>query len=68
MAFKDDLAALKAELKAASIPVDRVLAIARVNRSTWTRWGNKHQPRLESWINVRSAADRLIAERRDRAA
>lgn len=71
MAFPDELANLKTSLKAARIPVDDVLAIAGVNRSTWTRWRKLHTPRHDRWMAVRAAADRLLAERArpsDRAA
>lgn len=64
MAFADDLTALKHDLKEARIPVDDVLAIAGVNRSTWTRWGGQHTPRLEVWERVQEAATRLLQERR----
>lgn len=63
MAFADDLAALKRDLKEARIPVDDVLAIAGVNRSSWTRWGNLHIPRTDRWNRVREVAETLIKER-----
>jgi hypothetical protein len=63
MAFSDELAELKRALKEARIPVDDVLAIAGVNRSSWTRWGGNQVPRLDRWNDVRAAADRLLAER-----
>jgi hypothetical protein len=64
MAFADELADLKRDLKEAHIPVDDVLAIAGVNRSTWTRWGGTHTPRLDRWDDVKAAAASLLAERR----
>jgi hypothetical protein len=68
MAFADELASLKQALKNARIPVDDVLAIAGVNRSTWTRWGTHHAPRIDRWDNVKAAARQLLDERRQDAA
>jgi hypothetical protein len=64
MAFKDDLAALKRDLKEARIPVDDVLNVAGVNRSTWTRWHNQQTPRMDVWERVVGAAGKLLLERR----
>lgn len=64
MAFSDELRALKRDLKDAHIPVDEVLAIARVNRSTWTRWASHHTPRLDRWARVCEAAEGLLAQHR----
>lgn len=63
MAFAEDLAALKQELKEARIPVDDVLALAGVNRSSWTRWGTHHTPRFDRWESVKATARRLLDER-----
>lgn len=63
MAFSDELADLKRALKEARIPVDDVLAVAGVNRSSWTRWGGNQVPRLDRWNDVKAAAERLLAER-----
>lgn len=64
MAFTDELDALKRDLKEARIPVDAVLKVAGVNRSTWTRWARIHSPRMDRWDDVKSAAEKLLSERR----
>ena len=69
MAFADDFADLKGRLRAAGVPVEPVLALAGVNRSTWTRWGaQRHSPRVDAWQRVKDAAERLIAEAANEAA
>lgn len=67
MAFADELSELKRDLKAARIPVDDVLSLAGVNRSTWTRWGNQQSPRIDRWASVKDAASKLLTERQDAA-
>jgi len=68
MAFADELAALKRDLKEARIPVAAVLAVAGVNRTTWTRWDGQHSPRIDRWASVQAAAAQLLAERSKAAA
>lgn len=68
MAFEDELAALKHRLRAAQVPVDAVLSVAGVNRSSWTRWhGGKHVPRADAWHKVKDAAERLLTQRDEAA-
>jgi len=66
MAFHDELAALKLDLKEAGIPVDDVLSVARVNRSSWTRWNQGGIPRTDRWAGVTEAAAKLLSERAER--
>jgi hypothetical protein len=68
MAFADELADLKRDLKEARIPVKDVLAIAGVNRTSWTRWSGTHSPRIDRWAAVQAAAEQLLSERARRAA
>lgn len=68
MDFAAELETLKRDLRAARIPVSDVLAIAGVNRTSWTRWSGQHSPRIDRWAAVKAAAEKLLAERANQAA
>lgn len=63
MSLQQDIEALEAELKAAGLKVDAVLAVAKIDRSTWTRWknGSVKGARYDTMARVREAAQSAIS-------
>lgn len=66
MDFAAELRALKENLRVARVPVDDVLALAGINRSSWTRWNQGSIPRTDRWSVVTQAAEKLLSERAER--
>jgi hypothetical protein len=60
MPISSDISDIQDRLRAARIPLSRLLSAAAVDRSTWSRWrADKVSPTLLNWRAVQDAADRL---------
>lgn len=66
MALKDEIAEIEATLRGAGASLERVLAEARVDRSTWTRWKNGAitGARYDNMARVREAVAAALRETR----
>jgi hypothetical protein len=63
MNLQEDVLEIERALDKAGASLERMLAAAGVNRSTWTRWknGSVTGARYDTISRVRSAADAAIA-------
>ena len=56
MNIEDEVSEVEKKLKASGLKVDDVLRLAKVDRSTWTRWKSGASiPRLDTWRSVERA-------------
>jgi hypothetical protein len=60
---KQQVLALESRLKSVGVRIDDVLAAAKVDRSTWTRWKQgKLTPKLTSWQRLQAAVDERLQD------
>lgn len=59
----EQISELSTRLRERDIDIGSALIEAGINRSTWTRWqAGKTQPRLETWLAVQAAVERILTD------
>jgi hypothetical protein len=64
MIVKAEIRALESRLSKAGVPLDRLFARAKIDRSTWSRWksGATTSPRLQAWLDAKRAVAKLLLQ------